>query len=128
MVIRCLLQGSVIFAVMFASYYYLIKTGNSQELASTFAFTTLIFANVLVVYVLQSDNLALENLILDLKDKVIVLINSVIIIVLMLLIYVPFLSRLIGMTPLSLVELLVALGLAIMTTFVFDLFKLWRKK
>lgn len=128
MVIRCLLQGSMIFAVMFASYYYLIKTGNSQELASTFAFTTLIFANVLVVYVLQSDNLALENLILDLKDKVIVLINSVIIIVLMLLIYVPFLSRLIGMTPLSLVELLVALGLAIMTTFVFDLFKLWRKK
>lgn len=127
-VVRCLLQGGMIFAAMFGSYYYLMKIGSSQELASTFAFTTLIFANVLVVYVLQSNNLAIKNLILDFKDKIIVLINTTIIAVLMLLIYVPFFGQFVGMVPLNLPELFTALGLAVLATFIFDLFKLRHRK
>lgn len=50
------------FAVVFASYFYLIKTGAPKDLATTFAFATLVIANVLVVYVLQSDDLALKKL------------------------------------------------------------------
>lgn len=122
-VIKCIIQGTVMFAVMFASYVYLIKTGAPQNLASTFAFSTLVFANVFVVYVLQSDDYALKNLILDLKDKIIVLINSTVIVVLLLLIYIPFFNPLIGTTPLSLGELLVAILLAVFSTFIFDLFK-----
>lgn len=127
-VLKCLLQGAVIFAVVFLSYLYLIRTGASQTYASTFAFTTLIFANVFVVYVLQSDNLAIKNFFQDFKDKIIVLINTIIIVVLLLLIYVPFLNRLIGTTPLAPLELLATIGLAILATFVFDLIKRpWRK-
>lgn len=122
-VIKCILQGSVMFAVVFASYFYLIKTGAPKDLATTFAFATLVIANVLVVYVLQSDDLALKNFILDWKDKVIVLINSIIIVVLLLLIYIPFLNRFIGMTPLSLWQLFLAFCLAMLSTFVFDLLK-----
>lgn len=127
-VLKCLLQGIVIFAVVFLSYLYLIRTGASQVHASTFAFTTMIFANVFVVYVLQSDALAIKNLFIDLKDKIIVLINTIIIVVMLLLIYVPFLNRLIGMTPLTPLELLTTVALAILATFVFDLIKRpWHK-
>lgn len=126
---RCLLQGAVIFGVVFLSYLYLIRTGAVQNLASTFAFVTLIFSNVLVVYVLQSDELALKNFFLDFKDKVIVIINVVIVAVLLLLIYIPLFNRLIGAVPLGPLELLTAIGLAILATFVFDLAKRpWRKK
>ncbi len=126
---RCLLQGAVIFGVVFLSYLYLIRTGAAQNLASTFAFVTLIFSNVLVVYVLQSDELALKNFFLDFKDKVIVIINVVIVAVLLLLIYIPLFNRLIGAVPLGPLELLAAIGLAILATFVFDLAKRpWRKK
>ncbi len=126
---RCLLQGAVIFGVVFLSYLYLIRTGAAQNLASTFAFVTLIFSNVLVVYVLQSDELALKNFFLDFKDKVIVIINVVIVAVLLLLIYIPLFNRLIGAVPLGPLELLTAIGLAILATFVFDLAKRpWRKK
>lgn len=128
-VARCLLQGAVIFGVVFLSYLYLIRTGAAQNLASTFAFATLIFSNVLVVYVLQSDELALKNFFLDFKDKVIVIINVVIVAVLLLLIYIPLFNRLIGAVPLGPLELLAAIGLAILATFVFDLAKRpWRKK
>lgn len=128
-IVKCLLQGAVIFAVVFLSYIYLIHTSASQALASTFAFTTLVFSNVLVVYVLQSDDLAFKNFFLDLKDKVIVLINVAIIAVLLLLIYIPFLNRLMGATPLGPLELLATVGLAMLATFVFDLVKhSWRKR
>ncbi len=128
-VARCLLQGAVIFGVVFLSYLYLIRTGATQNLASTFAFVTLIFSNVLVVYVLQSDELALKNFFLDFKDKIIVIINVVIVAVLLLLIYIPLFNRLIGAVPLGPLELLAAIGLAILATFVFDLAKRpWREK
>ncbi len=128
LIIKCILQGSAMFGVAFAAYFYLIKTGAAQNLATSIAFTTLVLANVFVVYVLQSEDYAIKNFILDLKDKVIVAINAIIIVVLLALIYIPFLGRLVGMTPLNPVELLIALGLAILSTFVFDLLKKPRRK
>lgn len=122
-VVRSVLQGVAIFAVVFAGYWYMLDTGRSQALAATFAFTTLVFANVMVVYVLQSSDLAVKNFILDLKDKVIVLINTVIVAVLLLLIYVPFLSQLVGMQALSFWQLLAAIGLAMVGTLVFEVSK-----
>lgn len=122
-VLKCLAQGLVIFLAVFLSYLGLIKGGAAENLASTFAFTTLVLANVCVVYVLQSDDLALRNFWADFQDKIIVLINAVILGALMLLIYVPFLNRLIGTTPLSFGELAGTIGLAVLATFVFDFVK-----
>ncbi len=128
-VLKSVLQGVVIFLATFLSYLILIKNGAAEDFASTFAFATLVLANVFVVYVLQSNDLALRNFVVDLKDKVIVLINSVIIIALLLLIYVPFLNRFVGTTPLGIGALCGAVGLAILATFVFDLIKSpWKKR
>lgn len=123
LVIKSILQGTVIFLAMFISYFYLIKTGAPQTLSSTFAFTVLVFSNVFVVYVLQSDDYAIRNFILDFKDKIILLINTIIILVLLMLIYIPAFGRLIGMTPLSAGELVLAVIVALAATFIFDLFK-----
>lgn len=122
-VVKCILQGSAMFGAAFVAYFYLIKTGAAQNLATSIAFTILVLANVFVVYVIQSDDYAVKNFVMDLKDKVIVAINGIIIGVLLLLVYVPFLSRLVGMAPLTPVELLIALGLAVLSTFIFDLLK-----
>lgn len=123
LVLRCLLQGVVIFLAIFAGYAYFLQAGASQDLASTFAFTTLVFANTLVVYVLQSNTLAIKNFFLDLHDKIILLINSVILLVLALIVYVPFFNPLVGTAPLSQLQVLAAFGLAVLATFSFDLFK-----
>ncbi len=122
-VIKCLVQGAAIFAVVFASYFYLLQTGSAQILAATVAFATLVFSNVFVVYVLQSEDYAIKNFIADFHDQVITLINTIIVFVLLLLIYIPALSHLVGMVPLTLLELLSAIGLAILATFIFDLLK-----
>ena len=127
-IFRSLAQGIIISLVTFLSYVYLLHTGASQALAATFAFTTLVFANVLVVYVLQSGDLALKNFLVDFKDKIIVLINTIVILILLLFIYIPFLGRLIGSTPLSWWQVLLCLGLALLSTWTFDLFKLHLKK
>ncbi len=125
-VIKCVLQGIAIFAAAFVSYVYLLKTGADQSFAASFAFTTLVFANVFAVYVLQSDESALKNFLSDFRDKVIVLINTIIIIILLLFTYVPFLNRLIGGAPLSFGQLLLTIAIAIVATLIFDLPKLRR--
>lgn len=128
LIAKCILQGSAMFGVAFVAYFYLIKTGAAQNLATSIAFTTLILANVFVVYVLQSEEYAIKNFIVDLKDKVIVAINAVIIAVLLALIYIPFLGKLVGMTPLNPLQLLVSFGLAVLSTFIFDLLKKPRRQ
>ena len=126
-VIKSILQGLVIFLVFFGSYYYLIKQGIKKDYATTFSFTILVLSNIFVVYVLQSNEYAIKNLITDLKDKVIVIINSIIVIMLMLIIYLPFFHRIVGTTNLKISDLLLTIVLAIAATFIFDILKLFYK-
>ena len=122
-VFKSILQGLAIFVAFFGSYYYLIKTGASQNFANTFAFAILVLSNVFVVYVLQSNDYAMKNFISNLKDKVIVIIHSVIFVMFLLLIYVPFFNRIIGTTSLKVNELLIAVIIALIATISFDVFK-----
>lgn len=122
-VIKSILQGFVIFLVVFGSYYYLIQRKAGLDFASTFSFTILVLANIFVVYVLQSKEYAYKNFLIDLKDKIIVLINSVIVIVLLLLIYVPTLNQIVGMSSLNIYQLIIAILLALISTISFDLLK-----
>lgn len=126
-VFKSILQGSIIFLAFFGSYYYLLKIGATQTFSTTFSFATLVLSNVIVVYVLQSDELAIKNFIIDFKDKIICLINCIIVLILLLLIYVPFLRELVGTTSLSLKELLLAISIAIVAIIPFDILKIIKK-
>lgn len=122
-VIRSILQGILIFFAFFGSYYYFIKTGANQSFATTFAFSVLVLSNVFVVYVLQSEEYTFKNFMIDLKDKTIVIINSVILIMLLLLIYVPFLRQIVGTTSLTITELLLTVIISLVATTIFDIIK-----
>lgn len=126
-IVKCILQVVAIFAGFFGSYYHLIKNGMDPVFSVTFSFTVLVLSNIFVVYVLQSNEFALKNMIIDLKDKVIAFINFVIILMLLFIIYVPFLQKIVGTTPLTLKELFCAILISIMVTLPFDLLKLKEK-
>ena len=126
-IVKCILQGVAIFAGFFGSYYHLIKNGMDPVFSVTFSFTVLVLSNIFIVYVLQSNEFALKNMIIDLKDKVIAFINFVIILMLLFIIYVPFLQKIVGTTPLTLKELFCAILISIMVTLPFDLLKLKEK-
>ena len=126
-IVKCILQEVAIFAGFFGSYYHLIKNGMDPVFYVTFSFTVLVLSNIFIVYVLQSNEFALKNMIIDLKDKVIAFINFVIILMLLFIIYVPFLQKIVGTTPLTLKELFCAILISIMVTLPFDLLKLKEK-
>ena len=126
-IVKCILQEVAIFAGFFGSYYHLIKNGMDPVFSVTFSFTVLVLSNIFIVYVLQSNEFALKNMIIDLKDKVIAFINFVIILMLLFIIYVPFLQKIVGTTPLTLKELFCAILISIMVTLPFDLLKLKEK-
>ncbi len=122
-VIKSVIQGLAIFLGFFGSYYILLKLGFNQNYAITFAFTVLVLSNILVVYVLQSNDYAIKNFIADLNDKVILFINLIILIGLMLLIYVPLFNKIVGTVPLHFINLLLALLISIIITIFFDVLK-----
>lgn len=123
-VLKNVMQGLIIFLAVFGSYYYLINHNSLVNYASTFAFTILVLSNILVVYVLQSKKIAINNFKIDLEDKVVTLINLIIIFMLLLIIYVPLLNTIVGTTSLKILDLLVAIMISIIATCSFDLFKL----
>lgn len=125
--IKCILQGISIFIAFFGSYYYLIKTGTSMPIAITFSFTTLVLSNIFVVYVIQSNENAIKNFITNLHDKVICLINTIIILILLLIIYLPPLNKLVNTASLPIPYLLVAICLSLFATVSFDIFKKIKK-
>lgn len=123
----CMLQGIVIFIAFLGSYAYFLHFGRTQEFAFTYAFSTLVLANVFVVPVLQSNHLAIENFVSNFKDRIITFIQVTIVVFLLLILYVPFLNSLIGTTSLKDFELLSVLALAILITWGFDFFKIFKK-
>lgn len=122
-IVKCILQGVAIFIGFFGSYYHLIQNEMDPVFSVTFSFTVLVLSNIFVVYVLQSNEFALKNMIIDLKDKVIAFINFVIITMLLFIIYIPFLQKIVGTIPLTLKELLCAVLISIIVTLPFDLLK-----
>lgn len=122
-IVKCILQGVAICIGFFGSYYHLIQNEMDPVFSVTFSFTVLVLSNIFVVYVLQSNEFAIKNMIIDLKDKVIAFINFVIITMLLFIIYIPFLQKIVGTTPLTLNELLCAVLISIIVTLPFDLLK-----
>lgn len=122
--IKSVIQGLFIFIAFFGSYYLLIKQNINPNYAMTFAFATLVLSNIFVVYVVQSNQYAYKNFLIDLKDKIIVLINSIIVVMLCLLIYLPFLNKIVNTVSLKITDLLLVILTAIIFTCSFDILKI----
>lgn len=128
MLCKSLTQGIIVSLVIIGSYIYLIDTSCSQAYASTFAIIILLFFNVLTVYMNQSDDYMLVNIIKNLKDEVIVLISALILLGLTLIVYLPTFNTIFKTQSLSLTHFLIAFALAFLSVGWYDIVKLFNRK
>ncbi len=120
---RCVLQGIVMFGIVLGSFIYFYNN-YSLEKATTIAYSTLLLSIMFSAYTLKSRNLTLENFIDGFKDKVVILVNSVILLVLLSIVYIPFLNNVANTTAIGIREWLLIVGLTVLSTIPFDLFKI----
>lgn len=124
---KSLLQGFIIFLGAFGSYFILNKIGYSGEEARSFSLAVLIFANLFLVYVNQSENDLAVLSMLKCRDKVMLFVNLAILLALIFVIYTPIGNTIAKTIPLSSIELLCAFGIALVSTFWWEFVKLFKK-
>jgi Ca2+-transporting ATPase len=128
LMVKSILQGLSIFAAAFFPYVYMIETGFTDNTARTFAITVFIFANLFLVYVNHSHiSLAISGFLRSIKDKVMWAINGGVLIMLALIIYLPAANSIAKTEPLSLVQILLALGIASVCTLWWEIVKLIKR-
>ncbi|HLP94129.1 MAG TPA: cation-translocating P-type ATPase [Saprospiraceae bacterium] len=99
-----LLQGAVITAGVLCMYQWAIYQKLPEEGVRSMVFATMVFANLFLTLANRSFDFALPQTI-RYKNPVMPLILAISALVLMLILYFPWLSRLFGMTPLSIANL-----------------------
>ncbi len=123
---RCIFEGLMIFIVVFITYYYYIKIYGHLR-ASTVSYTLLIMCIIMTANTLKNRDLTIINFINGLKDKTILLINSLILFILLMLIYVPFLQIQVGMCSITLKDWVLIIILSLLVTIPFDITKKVKK-
>ena len=126
--ILSILQGLLIFSIVFLAYYYLIKNNISTNIAITIAYSILVLSIMLIAHQLKNDKSTLTNLITSFKDKVSIIVNFGIIIGLLLYIYLPFFNKVANTHPLALKYWLYIIILTLLAVLPFDILKLRKRK
>lgn len=126
LLIRSFIQGLVIFASSFGSYYYLLDI--DPLLARTSGLLIIMIANIFLVQVNSSNfDYAFESFKKLSKDKIMILINGIIILGIIFIIYTP-LNSFLKLKALSLKELCFVIVIAFISVFWYELVKLIKKK
>ena len=125
LLIKSFIQGLVIFASSFGTYYTLQST--NPELARTMGLLIIIIGNLFLVQVNSSDyDYALKNIKKLAKDKILVLINVITILGIILITYTPV-NKFLKLTSLSLREMLFVIAIAFISVFWYELVKAIKK-
>lgn len=85
--LRCIVQGLIVFIAVFITYVYLTKI--SVFKAVSVSYSLLILSIIMIAYSFKSKKMTIINIIDGFKDKVVFLVNGIIIFVLICLIYIP---------------------------------------
>lgn len=125
---KSVLQGLSIFAAAFGSYVYLIRwTGWEATASRSFAITILVLSNLFLVYVNQSEKKSAFKAMVKNKDKVVLYINTCIVLALILILYTPFGNSIAQLSPLSSLQVAVAFLISAAATFWWEAVKLLDK-
>lgn len=124
---KAILQGLSIFAASFGAYVYLFNSGYGESMARTFALAVIIFSNLFLVYVNQSEKTFVVSSFFKSKDKVLWYINIGILLALGMVIYSSFGNGLAKTSPLTAIQLLSSLAMAAVATLWWELVKLYKK-
>lgn len=125
--IKGIIQGLVIAAASFGSYYYILSSTNNADVARSFGLTIIMLANLFLVQVnSSSQDFAIISLARLAKDKIMWAINIFTIIAIAVILYTP-LSELLRLAPLSALQLLLAVLIAILSVFWYEIVKLIKR-
>ena len=122
--IRTIIQGLAIFAVVFGIYCFSFAELENHTVATTMAYTTLVTSFILISHQLTSKELTIKNFIETLKDKISVSINTIMILILIAVVYVPFFNKLANTTAISLANWGLVILLALIAVIPFDILKI----
>ena len=127
-IIRSVMQGLLIFIVVFIAYMCLIKSNLETNLSITVAYSTLVLSIILITYQLKNDKLTLNNFINGFKDKVSIIINFGVIILLLIYIYLPFFNKVANTSSLNIKWWLYVVLLVLLSVLPFDILKIIKAK
>ncbi|MDD3141386.1 MAG: cation-translocating P-type ATPase, partial [Lachnospiraceae bacterium] len=128
MLAKSILQGLVIFAASFASYFMILqKNPEHAALARTMGLAIIMLANLFLVQVNSSaTELAVNSMKYLMKDKVMWMVNIGTIVGLILIVYTP-LNDFLKLAPLSGMQLLQAVGIAAISVLWYEVVKVVKK-
>ena len=120
-------QGLFIFIVVFVIYMTLIKSNIDTNLSITIAYSILTLSIMLIAYQLKNNETTISNFLRSFKDKVSLIVNIGIIVLLLIYIYLPFFNKLANTTPLTIKWWLFILLFVLLAVLPFDIFKIVKK-
>ncbi|HOV69956.1 MAG TPA: cation-translocating P-type ATPase, partial [Clostridia bacterium] len=126
--VKSVIQGLVIFAVSFGTYYYLLKTSGNAETARTMGLVIILISNLLLVLENSSNiDSAFVSAKLLVRDKVFWAVNIGTVLLLLVMLYTP-LSQFLSLAALKPGELLACAGLAFISVMWYEAVKIIRRK
>lgn len=126
-IIMNIAQGLFIFIVVFVIYMTLIKSNIDTNLSITIAYSILTLSIMLIAYQLKNNKTTISNFLRSFKDKVSLIINIGIIVLLIIYIYLPFFNKLANTTPLTIKWWLFILLFVLLAVLPFDILKIVKK-
>ena len=126
--LKSVLQGFVMFASAFGIYYWtILQQPSNAPLARTMGLSVLMLSNLLLVLVNSSDHDSILHSVRRMaKDRVMWAVNIGVLVGLALILYTPM-SSVLKLAPLTAIQLLTVVGLAIVSTCWFEIVKAIRR-
>ena len=125
--IKVVLQGIIMFLAAFMPFHYMIDLGISSEYARSFSLITFIVANVTLVLVNRSNTELLYHLIKEKGSKVRLIVNSMALIIVFAIVYIPILNGFFRTEKIGIYPLIIAIVLGFISTGWWEIVKITRK-
>lgn len=90
--LKVILQGITMFLAAFLPFHYLVDSGVEVDLARSFSLICLVFSNIILVLVNRSNTQYLINVFKGAKNGVRLLINSIALLMVLAIVYIPMLN------------------------------------
>ncbi|BCZ44673.1 ATPase [Clostridium gelidum] len=122
---KSIIQGIIIFIASFGTYYlYLDNNINNATVARSMGLVIIFISNIILVQVNSSDtDLAYKSFMINIKDRVMWMVNIGTILGILLIVYTPI-SSFLKLTALSFNQLLIAIGISIIAVMWYEIVKI----
>ncbi|WP_243425598.1 cation-translocating P-type ATPase [Clostridium paridis] len=121
---KVILQGISMFAAAFIPFHYMVDLGVDVDYARSFALVVLIVSNVILVLVNRSNTQCIFNIFKEKQSKARLLINSLALIMIFLIVYIPFLNEIFRTSGLEIEMLLLAIVIGVISSIWWEVIKI----